>query len=105
MKQVDRLLAAFRCVAPGSDIPSEPCCCDKYLDLFVPASATSSSNAVACGAAIILREAIDKTGYDWRANGKNLPVAMLAIMQRTGKPVEDEAARLSRSRLDLLAAL
>ena len=75
------------------------------LDLFVPASATSSSNAVVCGAAIILREAIDKTGYDWRTDGKNLPEAMLAIMQRTGKPVEDEAARLSRRRLDLFAAL
>lgn len=75
------------------------------LDLLVPASATSSSNALACGAAIILREAIDNTGYDWTADGKNMPEAMLAIMQRTGAPVEDEATKLSRRRLDLLAAL
>ena len=75
------------------------------VDLVVPASATSSSNAIGCGAAIILREAIDKAKYDWKADGKNLPEAMLAIMQKTGKEVEDKATNRSYRRLDMLAAL
>jgi hypothetical protein len=75
------------------------------VDLLVPARATSSSNAIACGAAMLLREAIEKTNYDWKADGKNLPEAMLTIMQQTGKPVHDNATKRTYRRLDVLAAI
>ncbi len=75
------------------------------VDLVVPAGATSSSNAIACGAAIVLREAIETTGYDWKKDGPNLPASMLAIMQRTGVKVEDPATNRSYQRLDLRAAV
>jgi hypothetical protein len=75
------------------------------VDLLVPARATSSSNAIACGSAMILREAIEKSGYDWKADGATLPEAMLAIMQKTGAPVRDDATNLTFRRLDLLAAV
>mgnify|MGYP002622722078 FL=1 len=75
------------------------------VDLVVPAAATSSSNAIACGAAIVLREAIDETGYDWSADGENVPEAMLKIMQRTGVEVHDPDTELTFRRLDLAAAL
>ncbi|MGY8642624.1 MAG: S8 family serine peptidase [Verrucomicrobiales bacterium] len=77
----------------------------KKIDLVVPARATSSSNAILCGAAMLLREAIEKAKYDWKADGENLPEAMMAIFQRTGKAVEDPGTGLSFKRLDLLAAL
>lgn len=75
------------------------------MDLLVPARATSSSNAIACGAAMLLREAIDKSGYDWKADGGNLADAMLVIMQKTGKTVEDAATKRTFRRLDVRAAL
>jgi len=75
------------------------------VDLVVPAAATSSSNAIACGAAIVLREAIQKAGYDWKADGPNLVEAMLSIMQKTGVPVDDPATGLTFRRLNLVAAL
>jgi len=75
------------------------------IDLVVPARATSSSNAIVCGAAMVLREAIEKTGYDWKQDGENLPEAMLAIMQRTGPEVADPASGHTFRRLDLRAAL
>ncbi|MBM4075416.1 MAG: S8/S53 family peptidase [Planctomycetes bacterium] len=75
------------------------------LDLVVPAAATSSSNAIACGAAMLMREAIQKTDYDWKQDGANLPEAILAIMQKTGPLVVDESSGLKRHRLDLQAAL
>lgn len=75
------------------------------VDLVVPAAATSSSNAVACGAAIVLREAIIETGYDWKQDGPNLPEVMLAIMQKTGVKVDDAPTKRSYQRLDLSAAL
>lgn len=75
------------------------------VDLVVPAAATSSSNAIACGAVMLLREAIDKTGFDWKKEGDNLPAAMLAILQKTGTPVEDKASGLTFKRLNLKAAL
>lgn len=75
------------------------------IDLLVPASATSSSNAIVCGSVLLLREAIDKAGYAWKQDGKNLPEAMLAILQRTGKVVNDPATNRDYRRLDLLAAL
>ena len=75
------------------------------IDLLVPASATSSSNAIVCGSIMVLREAIEKAKYDWKADGKNLPEAMLAILQKTGKEVTDAATGRKYRRLDLLAAL
>jgi len=75
------------------------------VDLVVPAAATSSSNAIACGAAMILREAITKANYDWKADGATIPDAMLAIMRNTGVPVKDEATGLTFRRLDLAAAV
>jgi len=75
------------------------------VDLVVPAAATSSSNAIACGAAIVLREAIAKTGYDWKADGSNIAEALLVIMQKTGVTVEDPATQRGYQRLDLAGAL
>jgi hypothetical protein len=75
------------------------------IDLVVPASATSSSNAIACGAAILLREAIDQTEYDWKRDGPNLPEAILKIMQKTGPEVHDPGSGLTFRRLDVAAAL
>ncbi|MCA9143385.1 MAG: S8 family serine peptidase [Planctomycetaceae bacterium] len=75
------------------------------VDLVVPAAATSSSNAIACGAAIVLREAIRKTGYDWNADGSNMAEAMLSIMQQTGVSVKDPETQRSYQRLDLANAL
>lgn len=75
------------------------------IDLVVPASATSSSNAIVCGAVLLLREAIDKSGYDWKKDGPTLPDAMLAIFKRTGPAVEDPGSKLTFRRLDVKAAL
>jgi hypothetical protein len=94
---------AIGAVRPGKD--------EVYLDrhskveLLVPAAATSSSNAIACGAAIVLREAIEETNYDWKQDGSNVAAAMMAIMQKTGPAVTDEATGASYRRLDLAAAL
>ena len=82
-----------------------------YLDrhakiaLVVPAGATSSSNAIVCGAVMLLREAIEKTGYKWQADGKNLPEAMMSILQKTGVTVKDPGTEQTFRRLDLAAAL
>ena len=94
---------AIGAVNPGNDAITQ----DRHdkVDLLVPASATSSSNAIACGAVMLLREAIEKTEYDWKPDGKTLPDAMLAVMQQTGKLVVDEATKRSYRRLDVLAAL
>ena len=77
----------------------------RKIVLVVPGAATSSSNALVCGAAIVLREAIEKTGYDWHNDGETLPDAMLAIMQETGVAVTDPGSGLTFRRLDLKAAL
>jgi len=53
----------------------------------------------------LLREAINKTGYDWKKAGPTLPDAMMAIFQRTGPAVEDPGSRLTFQRLDVKAAL
>lgn len=96
------------CIAVGAVRPDQD---EVYLDrhkkvaLLAPARATSSSNALVCGAVMLLREAIEKTDYNWRADGANLPEAMLAILQRTGAPVHDPATRHTFRRLDLKAAL
>lgn len=94
---------AIGAVSPGQDKVTQ----DRHdkVDLLVPASATSSSNAIVCGAVMLLREAMEKTEYDWKSDGKTLPDAMLAIMQQTGKPVVDQATNKSYRRLDVLAAL
>lgn len=75
------------------------------IDLVVPAAATSSSNAIVCGAVLLLREAIEKSGYDWKPDGSNLPEAMLAIFQKTGPVVSDPGSGLQFRRLDVKAAL
>lgn len=95
------------CIAVGAVTGSDTVYLDRHdkIELVVPAAATSSSNAIACGAAMILREAIEKAEYDWSADGANLPEAMLKIMQTTGKKVEDKATGKTFARLDLLAAL
>lgn len=75
------------------------------IDLVVPAAATSSSNAIACGAAILLREAVEQTGYPWKGDAPNLPDAIMAIMQKTGTPVVDPGSQLTFRRLDVKAAI
>lgn len=75
------------------------------IDLVVPASATSSSNAILCGAALLLREGIEKSGYDWKQDGANLPEAMMKIFQKTGPAVEDKPSGHTFHRLDVKAAL
>ena len=96
------------CFAIGAVKPSQDVVyLDRHakIDLVVPASATSSSNAIVCGAAMILREAIEKSRYDWKQDGKTIADAMLKIFQETGKPVEDLATKRTYQRLDLMAAL
>ncbi len=94
---------AIGAVIPGKDVPT----LDRHakLELLVPAQATSSSNAIACGCAMILREAIETSGYDWKADGRNIAEAMMAIFQKTGVPVEDPPTKQTFRRLDLMAAL
>jgi len=94
---------AIGAVRPGEDVVH----LDRHakIALLVPANATSSSNAIVCGAVMILREAIEKKNYNWKTNGENLPEAMMAILQKTGKPVTDPVTELTFRRLDLLAAL
>lgn len=74
-------------------------------DLVVPAAATSSSNAIACGAAILIREAIEETNYDWRQDGVNMAEAILTLMQKTGVSVHDSGTNQDYKRLNLAAAL
>ena len=42
-----------------------------------------SSNAIACGAVLLLREAIEKSGYDWHADGETLPGVRVVISEGT----------------------
>lgn len=94
---------AIGAVTPGKDVVV----LDRSakVDLLVPARATSSSNAIVCGSAMILREAITKSGYNWKNDGPDMAGAMMKIFQSTGKPVEDKASGQTFRRLDLLAAL
>lgn len=94
---------AIGAVRPGKDevyLDRHP-----RVDLVVPARATSSSNAIACGAAIVLREAIEKADYDWKKDGRTLPEAMMSIFQKTGKTATDPVTKHTYRRLDLCAAL
>ncbi len=77
----------------------------KKTELLAPAKATSSSNAYAAASAMVLREAIEKVKYRWRAHGPTLPDAMMDIFRKTGKPAHDPATGVAFRRLDLLAAL
>jgi hypothetical protein len=94
---------AIGAVAPGKDIVI----LDRSakIDLLVPARATSSSNAILCGSVMILREAIEKSGYDWKQHGSDIASAMMKILQTTGVKVEDKASGQTFRRLDLMAAL
>ena len=74
-------------------------------DLLVAAQATSSSNAYAAACAMIVREAIEKSGYGWQENGENIADAIGAIFKRTGIPIEDPATHCEFRELDLLAAV
>ena len=94
---------AIGAVIPGKDVVT----LDRHakVELLVPARATSSSNAIACGAAMILREAIEKSGYHWKSDGPNMAQAMMTLFQKTGKRVDDPPGTQTYSRLDLQAAL
>lgn len=96
------------CFAIGAAKPGEETAInDRWAntDILVPASATSSSNAYATACSMILREAIEKTGYDWHKDGSNLPEAMMAIFKRTGIDVNDPPSGQKFKRLDLLNAV
>lgn len=77
----------------------------RKVDLVVPAAATSSSNAIASGAAIVIREAIEETNYDWKQDGENIAEAILTLMQKTGVTVHDKGTNHDYQRLNLAAAL
>ena len=74
-------------------------------DILSPAGATSSSNAFLVGSAMVVREAIEKSGYDWKTKGKTLPDAMLAIFKETGRDAHDKATGLTFKMVNLLGAL
>lgn len=96
------------CFAIGAVNPStNTVFLDRYktVDLVVPAHATSSSNAILCGAAMILREAIETAEYDWTPLGDNVPEAMMLIFQRTGTPLQDARSGVTFRMLNLLAAI
>lgn len=96
------------CFGIGATVPGEHAVhLDRFsnTDLLVTAQATSSSNAYAAACSMILREAIDKAGHDWRADGENLPEAMMAIFRRTGVAIEDAETGMTFRELDLLAAV
>lgn len=96
------------CFAIGAVIPGkDEAHLDRHakLDLLVPARATSSSNAIVCGSAMLLREAIERGGYDWKKDGPDIATAMMKIMQQTGVAVEDAPSGQTFRRLDLMAAL
>jgi hypothetical protein len=96
------------CFAIGGTVPGKHTAhLDRFsnTDLLVAATATSSSNAYAAGCSMILREAIQKSGYNWKADGKNMADAMMALFQKTGRKVYDEKTKLNFRELDLLAAV
>ncbi len=96
------------CFAIGGTIPGEhQAYLDRYsnTDLLVAAAATSSSNAYAAACSMILREAIEKSKFDWKPWGNNLPEAMMAIFQKTGREIQDPQSKSTFKELDLLAAV
>jgi hypothetical protein len=74
-------------------------------DLLVSAAATSSSNAQAAGSSMILREAIEKSGFPWRTMGKNMADALMNLFKETGREIHDPQTGLVFRELDLLAAV
>lgn len=100
-------IGAVKPVRPAPASEAEVVYLDRHrkVDLVVPAAATSSSNALVCGAAMLLREAIELRKFDWKPLGKTLPEAMLAIFQQTGHPAHDPGTGLTFRRLDLKRAL
>jgi hypothetical protein len=96
------------CFGIGATIPGKhEVHLDRFsnTDLLVTAVATSSSNAYAAACSMILREAIDKTGYNWQNDGITLSDAIMQIFQKTGVPIEDPETKCEFRELDLLAAV
>jgi len=96
------------CFAIGATRPGEHAAhLDRFAntDLLVAAKATSSSNAYAAACAMILREAIDKSGYPWQDRGNHLPDALMDIFRATGPEIPDADTGLVFRELDLLAAV
>jgi len=100
-------IGAVKPVSPAPAPDAEVVYLDRHskVDLVVPAAATSSSNALVCGSAMLLREAIELRKFDWKPLGKTMPDAMLAIFQKTGQPAHDPGTNLTFRRLDLKRAL
>lgn len=88
---------------PGNGIPYR----DRFsnTDILSPAKATSTSNACLVGFSQVLREAIEKTGYDWKAKGATLPDAMLVILKETGRTIHDPGTGLDFQVANFLGAL
>ncbi|MHC4871559.1 MAG: S8 family serine peptidase [Planctomycetota bacterium] len=80
---------------------------DRYsnVDLLAAAVATSSSNAYSAACAMIMREAIEKTGFKWEDEGANIPEAIMKIFQQTGVKIDDPETGLEFRELDLLTAV
>jgi hypothetical protein len=96
------------CFGIGGTVPGQHTVhLDRFsnTDLLVSAQATFSSNAYAAASAMILREAIEQTGYTWRDNGVDLAAAILRIFQITGIAIEDPETNYAFRELDLLAAV
>ena len=96
------------CFGIGATIPGKhEVHLDRFsnTDLLVTAVATSSSNAYAAACSMILREAIEQTGYNWQNEGITLPDAIMQIFQKTGVPIEDPETKCEFRELDLLAAV
>jgi len=96
------------CFGIGAAVPGEHAVhLDRFsnTDLLVAAAATSSSNAYAAACSMVLREAIERTGYRWGQEGESLPEAMMAICRKTGVEIYDPETGLTFRELDLLAAL
>ena len=75
------------------------------IAIVAHADATSGSNAYLAGAAMLVREAIEKTGYDWTSDGPNLADATLAILKKTGIEVKDPVTGFHFAQLNLLKTL
>jgi len=96
------------CWGIGATVPGEHAAhLDRFsnTDLLVCAHATSSSNAYAAASAMILREAIERTGYRWQDDGGSLSQAMMEIFRVTGVRIDDPETGLEFKELNLLAAV
>lgn len=96
------------CWGIGATVPGEHAAhLDRYsnTDLLVCAHATSSSNAYAAACSMILREAIETSGYRWQDHGDDLSQAMMGLFRTTGVKIDDSGTGLEFRELDLLAAV